>query len=155
VRAPLPQIKLMPTGGVTLDNAGEWIRAGAVAVGLGSALVDAKAIDEGRFDVITANASASSPTSPPRVVRRSAKAARSIAPMEREASAERTWVRLQPSGTWVRLQQWYVGRLQPTYIMSLVSGAALSARRVTRLHQRHRLDRVVDTVTSTESSPAT
>ena len=56
VRAPLPQIKLMPTGGVTLDNAGEWIRAGAVAVGLGSALVDAKAIDEGRFDVITANA---------------------------------------------------------------------------------------------------
>jgi 2-dehydro-3-deoxyphosphogluconate aldolase/(4S)-4-hydroxy-2-oxoglutarate aldolase len=56
VRAPLPQIKLMPTGGVTLDNAGDWIRAGAVAVGLGSALLDAKAIDEGRYDVITANA---------------------------------------------------------------------------------------------------
>jgi 2-dehydro-3-deoxyphosphogluconate aldolase/(4S)-4-hydroxy-2-oxoglutarate aldolase len=56
VRAPLPQIKLMPTGGVTLDNAGDWIRAGAVAVGLGSALLDAKAIDEGRFDVIAANA---------------------------------------------------------------------------------------------------
>jgi 2-dehydro-3-deoxyphosphogluconate aldolase/(4S)-4-hydroxy-2-oxoglutarate aldolase len=56
VRAPLPQIKLMPTGGVTLDNAGDWIRAGAVAVGLGSALLDAKAIDEGRFDAITANA---------------------------------------------------------------------------------------------------
>lgn len=56
VRAPLPQVKLMPTGGVTLDNAGEWIRAGAVAVGVGSALLDAKAIDEGRFDVITANA---------------------------------------------------------------------------------------------------
>ena len=33
VRAPLPQVKLMPTGGVTLDNAGDWIRAGAVAVG--------------------------------------------------------------------------------------------------------------------------
>jgi 2-dehydro-3-deoxyphosphogluconate aldolase/(4S)-4-hydroxy-2-oxoglutarate aldolase len=46
----------MPTGGVTLDNAGDWIRAGAVAVGLGSALLDAKAIDEGRYDVITANA---------------------------------------------------------------------------------------------------
>ena len=46
VRAPLPQVKLMPTGGVTLDNAGDWIRAGAVAVGLGSALLDAKAIDE-------------------------------------------------------------------------------------------------------------
>jgi 2-dehydro-3-deoxyphosphogluconate aldolase / (4S)-4-hydroxy-2-oxoglutarate aldolase len=56
VRAPLPQVKLMPTGGVTLDNAGDWIRAGAVAVGLGSALLDVEAIDEGRFDVITANA---------------------------------------------------------------------------------------------------
>ena len=44
VRAPLPQVKLMPTGGVTLDNAGEWIRAGAVAVGVGSALLDAVAI---------------------------------------------------------------------------------------------------------------
>src|SRR5215510_14719847 len=38
VRAPLPQIKVMPTGAVTLDNAGDWIRAGAVAVGVGSAL---------------------------------------------------------------------------------------------------------------------
>lgn len=56
VRAPLPQLKLMPTGGVTLDNAGDWIRAGAVAVGVGSALVDTKAIDAGRFDVITDNA---------------------------------------------------------------------------------------------------
>src|SRR5882672_8270336 len=56
VRAPLPQVKLMPTGGVTLENAGDWIRAGAVAVGLGSALLDVKAIDAGRFDVITANA---------------------------------------------------------------------------------------------------
>jgi len=56
VRAPLPQVKLMPTGGVSLDNAGDWIRAGAVAVGIGSALVDGKAIESGRFDVITANA---------------------------------------------------------------------------------------------------
>jgi 2-dehydro-3-deoxyphosphogluconate aldolase/(4S)-4-hydroxy-2-oxoglutarate aldolase len=56
VRAPLPQVKLMPTGGVTLDNAGDWIRAGAVAVGLGSALLDASAVADGRFDVITANA---------------------------------------------------------------------------------------------------
>jgi 2-dehydro-3-deoxyphosphogluconate aldolase/(4S)-4-hydroxy-2-oxoglutarate aldolase len=56
VRAPLPQLRLMPTGGVSLDNAGEWIRAGAVAVGVGSALVDARAIDEGRFDVLTSNA---------------------------------------------------------------------------------------------------
>jgi 2-dehydro-3-deoxyphosphogluconate aldolase/(4S)-4-hydroxy-2-oxoglutarate aldolase len=56
VRAPLPQLRLMPTGGVTLDNAGDWIRAGAVAVGLGSSLLDAKAIESNRFDVITANA---------------------------------------------------------------------------------------------------
>jgi 2-dehydro-3-deoxyphosphogluconate aldolase / (4S)-4-hydroxy-2-oxoglutarate aldolase len=53
VRAPLPQVKLMPTGGVTIDNAGEWIRAGAAAVGIGSALVDAGAIDRGEFGVIT------------------------------------------------------------------------------------------------------
>jgi 2-dehydro-3-deoxyphosphogluconate aldolase/(4S)-4-hydroxy-2-oxoglutarate aldolase len=56
VRAPLPQLKLMPTGGVSLDNAGDWIRAGAIAVGAGSALVDARAIDEGRLEAITANA---------------------------------------------------------------------------------------------------
>jgi 2-dehydro-3-deoxyphosphogluconate aldolase/(4S)-4-hydroxy-2-oxoglutarate aldolase len=58
LRGPLPSIKLMPTGGVTRDNAAEWIRAGAVAVGAGSALVDPKAVDAGRFDVITANAKA-------------------------------------------------------------------------------------------------
>lgn len=52
IRGPLPQLKLMPTGGVTRANAGEWIRAGAVAVGAGTALVDPKAIAEGRFDVI-------------------------------------------------------------------------------------------------------
>ena len=56
VRAPMPQLKLMPTGGVTLDNAGDWIRAGAVAVGVGSALVDAAAIASGQFGVIAANA---------------------------------------------------------------------------------------------------
>ncbi|PYR57850.1 MAG: 2-dehydro-3-deoxyphosphogluconate aldolase, partial [Acidobacteria bacterium] len=56
VRAPLPQVKLMPTGGVSLDNAGDWIRAGAAAVGVGSALLDAAAIESGRYEVITANA---------------------------------------------------------------------------------------------------
>ena len=56
VRAPLPTVKLMPTGGVTLDNAGDWIRAGAVAVGVGSALVDQSAIERGRFEAITDNA---------------------------------------------------------------------------------------------------
>jgi 2-dehydro-3-deoxyphosphogluconate aldolase/(4S)-4-hydroxy-2-oxoglutarate aldolase len=56
IRAPMPQLRLMPTGGVTLDNAGDWIRAGAIAVGVGSALLDAKAIEDGRLDVLTTNA---------------------------------------------------------------------------------------------------
>jgi 2-dehydro-3-deoxyphosphogluconate aldolase/(4S)-4-hydroxy-2-oxoglutarate aldolase len=56
VRAPLPQVKLMPTGGVTIENAGDWVRAGAAAVGIGSALVDAKVVESGRFETITANA---------------------------------------------------------------------------------------------------
>lgn len=56
VRAPLPQVKLMPTGGVTLDNAGDWIRAGAVAVGVGTSLLDAKAIAAGNYDVLRSNA---------------------------------------------------------------------------------------------------
>lgn len=56
VRAPLPQVKLMPTGGVTVENAGEWIRAGAVAVGVGTSLLDAKAIADGQFAVLRTNA---------------------------------------------------------------------------------------------------
>lgn len=56
VRAPLPQVKLMPTGGVTLDNAGDWIRAGAVAVGVGTSLLDSKAIAAGNYDALRSNA---------------------------------------------------------------------------------------------------
>jgi 2-dehydro-3-deoxyphosphogluconate aldolase/(4S)-4-hydroxy-2-oxoglutarate aldolase len=56
VHGPLPQVKLMPTGGVTLDNAGDWIRAGAVAVGVGTALLDAKAIAAGSYGVLRGNA---------------------------------------------------------------------------------------------------
>jgi 2-dehydro-3-deoxyphosphogluconate aldolase/(4S)-4-hydroxy-2-oxoglutarate aldolase len=56
VRGPLPQVKLMPTGGVSLDNAGDWIRAGAVAVGVGTALLDANAIAAGDYGVLRANA---------------------------------------------------------------------------------------------------
>jgi 2-dehydro-3-deoxyphosphogluconate aldolase/(4S)-4-hydroxy-2-oxoglutarate aldolase len=56
VRGPLPQLKLMPTGGVTLDNAGDWIRAGAVAVGVGTALLDTAAIASGDYGVLRANA---------------------------------------------------------------------------------------------------
>ena len=39
LRAPLPTVRLLPTGGVRPDNVGEWLAAGAVAVGIGSALV--------------------------------------------------------------------------------------------------------------------
>lgn len=56
VRAPLPQVKLMPTGGVTVENAGDWIRAGAVAVGVGSSLLDTKAIADGNYGVLRAKA---------------------------------------------------------------------------------------------------
>lgn len=56
VLAPMPHLKLMPTGGVSLTNAGDWIRAGAVAVGVGSALLDARAIADERYDVLTDNA---------------------------------------------------------------------------------------------------
>jgi 2-dehydro-3-deoxyphosphogluconate aldolase/(4S)-4-hydroxy-2-oxoglutarate aldolase len=56
VRGPLPQLKLMPTGGVTLDNAGDWIRAGAVAVGVGTALLDRTAIAAGNYGLVRANA---------------------------------------------------------------------------------------------------
>lgn len=56
VRGPLPQVRLMPTGGVTRTNAGDWIRAGAVAIGVGTALVDRAAVAAGRFDQIAANA---------------------------------------------------------------------------------------------------
>ncbi|MPY88472.1 MAG: bifunctional 4-hydroxy-2-oxoglutarate aldolase/2-dehydro-3-deoxy-phosphogluconate aldolase [Luteitalea sp.] len=56
LRGPLPQIKILPTGGVSLENVGEWIKSGACAVGVGSAMLDPKAIAEGRYEVLTANA---------------------------------------------------------------------------------------------------
>ena len=56
LRGPFPELRLMPTGGVSLANAGEWIRAGAVAIGVGTALVDAEAVAARRFDEITERA---------------------------------------------------------------------------------------------------
>lgn len=56
VLAPMPHLKLMPTGGVTLTNARDWIKAGACAVGVGSALLDKKAISSGEYNVLTTNA---------------------------------------------------------------------------------------------------
>ena len=56
VKAPLPQVLLNPTGGVNLGNAGDFIKAGASVISVGSALVDKKAIEEKRFEVITEKA---------------------------------------------------------------------------------------------------
>jgi 2-dehydro-3-deoxyphosphogluconate aldolase/(4S)-4-hydroxy-2-oxoglutarate aldolase len=53
---PLPQIPVMPTGGVGTDNAADFFEAGAIAVGVGSALIDDAAIEAGDYDRITANA---------------------------------------------------------------------------------------------------
>ncbi len=56
IKAPMPQLKVMPTGGVTLTNAGDWINAGACAVAVGSNLLNKAAIEENNFGKITANA---------------------------------------------------------------------------------------------------
>ena len=53
IRAPLPHIPLIPTGGVNAENAGEFIKAGAVALGVGGALVSNKLIAERAFDRLT------------------------------------------------------------------------------------------------------
>ncbi|MCD6031893.1 MAG: 2-dehydro-3-deoxyphosphogluconate aldolase/4-hydroxy-2-oxoglutarate aldolase [Thermomicrobiales bacterium] len=58
VRGPLPQVKLIPTGGVDAANAGEFIRAGAVAVALGSNLVDARSVANDDWPTITERAQA-------------------------------------------------------------------------------------------------
>ena len=58
IGGPLPQVPLVPTGGVGADNAGEYVRAGAVAVGVGSSIVDDEAIADGDFDEIRSNARA-------------------------------------------------------------------------------------------------
>ncbi len=56
LQGPLPQIQLIPTGGVSLSTAEEFLSAGAFALGVGGDLVDAKAAAEGRTEVITENA---------------------------------------------------------------------------------------------------
>lgn len=56
ILAPLPQIKLVPTGGVGPDNAADFLKAGAVAVAVGSSLVSRKAVEEGNFALLTENA---------------------------------------------------------------------------------------------------
>ena len=56
LKAPLPQIELVPTGGVSLKTAADFIKAGASALGVGADLVDVQAIREGKQSVITERA---------------------------------------------------------------------------------------------------
>ncbi|HEX8072330.1 MAG TPA: bifunctional 4-hydroxy-2-oxoglutarate aldolase/2-dehydro-3-deoxy-phosphogluconate aldolase [Pyrinomonadaceae bacterium] len=56
LKAPLPQIEIVPTGGVSLKTAADFIKAGASALGVGTDLVDVQALREGRADLITERA---------------------------------------------------------------------------------------------------
>lgn len=56
LKAPLPQVDIIPTGGVSLKTAADFIKAGASALGVGSDLVDVKAIREGNANIITERA---------------------------------------------------------------------------------------------------
>jgi 2-dehydro-3-deoxyphosphogluconate aldolase/(4S)-4-hydroxy-2-oxoglutarate aldolase len=53
LRAPLPHILYVPTGGVDLANTAAFIKAGAAALGVGASLVDKKAVAEKKYEVIT------------------------------------------------------------------------------------------------------
>ncbi|MBM80509.1 MAG: 2-dehydro-3-deoxyphosphogluconate aldolase [Planctomycetaceae bacterium] len=52
IHGPMPQVRLLPTGGVNLDTLPAFVNAGACAVGLGSSLVEKKAVEEGNMDRI-------------------------------------------------------------------------------------------------------
>jgi 2-dehydro-3-deoxyphosphogluconate aldolase/(4S)-4-hydroxy-2-oxoglutarate aldolase len=58
IKGPLPQIELVPTGGVNAENVGEFLKAGAMATAAGSSLVDSKALKEKNWASITAKAKA-------------------------------------------------------------------------------------------------
>ena len=56
IKAPLPQIPLIPTGGISADNAAEYISAGAAALGVGSSLVNSRFIETKNFAKLTERA---------------------------------------------------------------------------------------------------
>ncbi len=56
LKAPLPHIEMIPTGGVSLKTAGDFIKAGASAIGVGADLIDLKALRENRESEITESA---------------------------------------------------------------------------------------------------
>jgi 2-dehydro-3-deoxyphosphogluconate aldolase/(4S)-4-hydroxy-2-oxoglutarate aldolase len=56
LKAPLPQVDLVPTGGVNLETAADFIKAGSAALGVGADLVDLKALREGKAALVTERA---------------------------------------------------------------------------------------------------
>jgi 2-dehydro-3-deoxyphosphogluconate aldolase/(4S)-4-hydroxy-2-oxoglutarate aldolase len=56
LKAPLPQVDLIPTGGVNLETAADFIKAGSSALGVGADLVDLKALREGKAALLTERA---------------------------------------------------------------------------------------------------
>jgi 2-dehydro-3-deoxyphosphogluconate aldolase/(4S)-4-hydroxy-2-oxoglutarate aldolase len=56
LKGPFPHIEMVPTGGVNLETIGDFLKAGACAVGVGGELVDSKLVKEGRFDAIAERA---------------------------------------------------------------------------------------------------
>lgn len=56
LKGPFPQIEMIPTGGVNVENTGDFLKAGAAAVAVGGELIDEKTIQEGRFEVFTERA---------------------------------------------------------------------------------------------------
>lgn len=62
LRGPFPNVPLMPTGGVTPDNIGDWFAAGAIAVGAGGDLVSGADLAAGRYDEVERKARLFMPT---------------------------------------------------------------------------------------------
>jgi 2-keto-3-deoxy-6-phosphogluconate aldolase len=58
ILAPLPQVRIIPVGGVNLDTAADFIRKGAAALGVGNSLVNQKLLDAGDMDELTRRAAA-------------------------------------------------------------------------------------------------
>jgi 2-dehydro-3-deoxyphosphogluconate aldolase/(4S)-4-hydroxy-2-oxoglutarate aldolase len=58
ILAPLPQVRIIPVGGVNLDTAADFVRNGAAALGVGSSLVNQKLLEEGNLDELTRRAAA-------------------------------------------------------------------------------------------------
>ena len=56
LKGPFPQIEMIPTGGVNLDTAADFLKAGSAAVAVGSELIDAQTIKDGNYDIFTERA---------------------------------------------------------------------------------------------------